>query len=156
MKKKEIIKFIVSACLAGEKCRYDGNSNTSDIIQNMVKNGSAVAICPELLGGLTTPRVKCELKINQDGKKAIIGEDGKDYSDNFSNGAVISLQVARQNRIEYAILKSKSPSCGYGLVYDGTFSGKLIKGNGITAELFMKSGIKVFTETEIDEFQKLL
>lgn len=141
------MKYIVSACLAGEKCRYDGNSNSDIRIKAMVENGSAIPVCPELLGGLPVPRVRCELRLNS-GSREIIGEDGNNYTAAFTRGAILSLEIAEKNGITRAILKSKSPSCGCGLIYDGTFSGKLINGNGITAELFINSGIKVLTEQE--------
>lgn len=142
------MKYIVSACLAGEKCRYDGNSNTDTRIKTMVENGSAIPVCPEMLGGLPVPRVKCEMQINSSSSAEIIGEDGKVYTGAFTRGAVLSLEIAEKNGITQAILKSRSPSCGCGFIYDGTFTGKLIQGNGITADLFIKSGIKVFTELE--------
>lgn len=141
------MKYIVSACLAGEKCRYDGNSNSDIRIKAMVENGTAIPVCPELLGGLPVPRVRCELRVSS-GSREIIGEDGNNYTAAFTRGAILSLEIAEKNGITRAILKSKSPSCGCGFIYDGTFSGKLIKGNGITADLFIKSGIKVFTELE--------
>lgn len=145
MKKAGHIKYIVSACLAGERCRYDGGSNTIDEIALLVKNGSAIPVCPEVLGGLGIPRARCELIKTATGQ-LIIGEDGKDYTESFIHGASISLGIARKNKITHAILKSKSPSCGIGCIYDGTFSGTVIEGNGIAAEMFINSGIKVFTE----------
>jgi len=147
------IKYIVSACLAGERCRYDGNSNTVDAVKSLVDNGFAIPLCPETLGGLPVPRIKCELRKKDDGSSEIIGEDGGDYTDPFTRGALILLETAKIHCITQAILKSKSPSCGSGFIYDGTFSGKLIKGNGVTADLFIKSGINVITENELkDEF----
>ena len=144
------MKYIVSACLAGEKCRYDGNSNTVDRIRSMVENSTAIAVCPEVLGGLPVPRVRCELQKNEDGSHLIKGEDGKNYTEAFLRGAMLSLKLAQENEITQAILKSKSPSCGCGSIYDGTFSGRLAEGNGITADLFIKSGIKVFTENNAE------
>lgn len=143
--------YIVSACLAGESCRYDGASNTIDSIKSLVENGSAITVCPEVLGGLPVPRARCELRKKENGTSEIAGEDGNNYTDYFKRGALLSLEKAQQSRITIAILKSKSPSCGCGLIYDGTFCGKLVEGNGITAELFIKSGIKVYTE---DQFVK--
>jgi uncharacterized protein YbbK (DUF523 family) len=145
------MKYIVSACLAGEKCRYDGNSNAEDMIKELVENGSALPICPELLGGLAVPRPRCEMRKSDNGSAEIIGEDGNNYTEQFLRGATLSIEAALKNGITHAILKSKSPSCGCGLIYDGTFSGKLIRGNGITAELFIKSGIKVITGEEYME-----
>jgi uncharacterized protein YbbK (DUF523 family) len=145
------MKYIVSACLAGEKCRYDGNSNTEEAIKELVENGSALPICPELLGGLPVPRPRCEMRQSATGSTGIIGEDGNNYTEQFINGAKASIEIARKNGITHAVLKSKSPSCGCGLIYDGTFSGNLIRGNGVAAELFIKSGIKVLTGEEYIE-----
>jgi uncharacterized protein YbbK (DUF523 family) len=149
MDKTITMKYIVSACLAGEKCRYDGNSNTDIRIKAMVENGSAIPVCPELLGGLPVPRVRCEQRLTS-GSREIIGEDRGNYTDAFTRGAILSLEIAEKNGITQAILKSRSPSCGCGSIYDGTFSGKLIDGRGITADLFIKSGIKVFTENNFE------
>ena len=144
------MKYIVSACLAGERCRYDGRSNANDKIEALVENGNALPVCPEVLGGLPVPRVRCELQINSNGSPVITGEDGSDYTGPFTRGALIALEIAEKNGITQAILKSKSPSCGSGFIYDGTFSGKIAGGNGITADLFIKSGIKVFTEKNFE------
>ncbi len=148
------LKYIVSACLAGEKCRYDGNSNTSDRIKSMVENGTAIPVCPEVLGGLPIPRARCEMRMKKNGYLSIIDENGNFYTDSFSLGAMKSLKIAERNGITKAILKSKSPSCGCGFIYDGSFSGKLIEGNGITAELFITSGIEVFTEIEFEKIHE--
>jgi len=137
------MKYIVSACLAGECCRYDGKSNTVNSVKELVESGSAIPVCPEILGGLPVPRIKCELRRNENGSAAINGEDGNDYTVYFTAGAEAALEIARKNGITAAILKSNSPSCGMGLIYDGTFTGKLTEGNGITAELFLKSGLDV-------------
>jgi len=147
------VKYIVSVCLAGENCRYDGGSNTLDAIKTLVENGDAVPVCPEVIGGMPVPRPRCELRKNNDGTVVVTGEDGKDYTGEFTRGAELSLDIALKHGISEAVLKSRSPSCGWGLIYDGTFSGKLISGSGITAELFIKSGIKVSTE---EEFVKTL
>jgi len=153
MKNTQTVRYIVSACLAGEKCRYDGNSNTIDAIMNLVKNGTAIPVCPEMLGGLPAPRVRCELHKDIDGSMEIKGEDGNTYTDPFIRGAEMALNTAEENGITKAILKHRSPSCGCGLIYDGTFTGKLIEGNGIAAGLFLKSGINVITEIEFEKLQ---
>ncbi len=151
MSSTSALKYIVSACLAGEKCRYDGESNTIGAIASMVNNGTAIAVCPEVMGGLSTPRVRCELNILNDGSSVITGEDGNDYTAAFTLSAQLSLDAAEKYEITKAILKSKSPSCGCGFIYDGTFTGRLIEGNGVAAELFIKSGIKVITEIEFEK-----
>lgn len=135
--------ILVSACLAGQCCRYDGKSNLNIQIEEMVKSGTAVAVCPEALGGLPCPRVPCE--IVQDRVKAC---DGKDLTQTFLLGAERALDIAKQMNCKVAVLKAKSPSCGSGLIYDGSFTGKLISGDGITAALLKKNGIRIFTEKD--------
>jgi len=138
-------EYVVSACLAGFPCRYDGTAYTVDYIKKLVEEGIAVPVCPEQLGGLPTPRTQCEIQ-ETDGQKAVKGIDGFDYTEQFIAGAQTSLYITEKQGIKKAILKERSPSCGYGEIYDGTFSGKKIKGNGITAELLIKQGITVYTE----------
>lgn len=135
---------IVSACLAGLKCRWDGDSRPCQKIIEMIKRGEAIPICPEQLGGLTTPRIQSEQKGNK-----VFSKNGKDVTEEFQRGAEEVLQVAKLFNCNEAILKSKSPSCGFGKIYDGTFSGRLINGNGITADLLKKNGIKILSEEEI-------
>jgi uncharacterized protein YbbK (DUF523 family) len=132
---------LVSACLAGYRCNYKGESKLNESIIELVKRGEAISVCPEQLGGLTTPREPAE---QRDGK--VFTKSGKDVTENFSNGAYEVLRIAVLYNCTEAILKSKSPSCGCGQIYDGTFSGNLIKGNGITTELLKANGIKVYTE----------
>lgn len=154
MNKTVSAEYIVSACLAGEKCRYDGESNTIDAIVKMVNDGTAVALCPEVMGGLPIPRIPCELKRNPDGSLNIIDKNNNNHTEAFIRGSELALDAAVKAGITKAILKHRSPSCGCGLIYDGTFSGKLIEGNGVTAELFIKSGIKVITEIEFENLQE--
>ena len=135
---------VVSACLAGFKCRWDGKAYPCQKIIKLVKEGKAIPVCPEQLGGLTTPRIPAEQKGNK-----VFDKNGKDLTKAFLKGAQEVLRIAQSNNCKEAILKSKSPSCGSGKVYDGTFSGKLIKGDGICAGLLKKNGVKVFTEEEI-------
>ncbi len=146
--------YIVSACLAGIKCRYDGKSSENEFVMNLIKEGKAIAVCPELLGGLKTPRPACEVTIDTDGNRKVVTKDGRDYSKEFQDGARKTLELAKNKDITKAILKSKSPSCGCGLIHDGSFTGTMIEGNGLTADLLLKSGLKVFTDKQIDEFMK--
>lgn len=138
--------YIVSACLAGVNCRYDGKNNEIKEISKLVKAGEAVAICPEQLAGLLTPRASAEIVIDENGNKKVITKHGEDVTVQFNEGAKKTLEIAKIVGAKCAILKSKSPSCGCKIIYDGTFSKKLIEGNGITSELLLKNGIKVFTE----------
>ena len=141
--------IIVSKCLTGECCRYDGGSKPDERIIELVKNGLAVPVCPEQLGGLPTPRKPSEL--TADGAEVLMGRgcvvmcDGTDVTEAFIKGANAALDIAKACGAERAVLKAHSPSCGCGLVYDGSFSGKLIPGSGVTAALFEANGIKVET-----------
>ena len=132
--------IIVSACLAGYRCRYDGEIKPDQKIVSLVKSGQAVPVCPEMAGGLPCPRIPSER--TADGER-VLAKDGKDVTDAFLLGAEEALRIARLYGCTHAILKAKSPSCGCGEIYDGTFSGTLRKGNGVTAELLMQNGITV-------------
>jgi uncharacterized protein YbbK (DUF523 family) len=140
--------YIVSACLAGIPCRYDGDSNENKIVLELVRQGKAIPVCPEVLGGLSTPRVPCEIIEDKNGIKKVINKEGKECTKEFIEGAEKTLAIAKAVGANKAILKSKSPSCGLGFIYDGTFSGKLREGNGLTAELLSKHGIAVCTEVK--------
>lgn len=145
--------IIVSACLCGDNCKYNGKNNENKKVKEFLSGKEFVKICPEQLGGLSTPRNPAEIitcskdVLNKDWK--IISNKGKDVTNEFLNGAYKSLEIAKNNKVEKAILKAKSPSCGYGLVYNGTFNGVLIEGNGVTTQLFLDNGIDVITEEMI-------
>ncbi len=138
--------YLVSACLAGIKCKYNGKDNKNEAIVKLVKEGKAIPICPEVLGGLPTPRVPCEIVKDDKGNTKVIDREGVDRTVEFSKGAKKALEIGRTVEADVAILKSNSPSCGCETIYDGTFSGKLIEGNGLTAELLTRKGIKVYNE----------
>lgn len=142
------MKYLISACLAGTRCRYNGGSACIKELALLVDSGLAVPFCPEQLGGLPVPRSCCEIARDSCGNITVNGADGADYTQAFFRGAELSLQLAMEYGINEAIMKSRSPSCGYGKIYDGTFSGRLIDGNGITAELFINNGISVLTEDD--------
>jgi len=133
--------LLVSACLAGIPCRWDGAEKGEDAIIDLVRRGEAVLVCPEQLGGLTTPRSPSELK---DGR--VISKDGRDVTVEFRRGAEITLAMAKRYGCTEAILKARSPSCGSGRIYDGSFSGSLVPGDGVTAALLKANGIVVRTE----------
>ena len=135
---------IVSACLAGKKYRFDGCSKPCQKIIDLVEQGEAVPVCPEGLGGLSTPREPAE----QQGDR-VITKSGRDVTEEFEQGAEAALKIAQENRCTEAVLKSKSPSCGSGKVFDGTFSGKLVEGDGVFAKKLKDSGIEVISEEEI-------
>ncbi len=145
--------YIVSACLAGVNCKYSGGNNFDPRIRELVSQGKAVLVCPEQLGGCSTPRPAAELDGVTgadvlDGKGRVKRITGDFVTEEFIKGAAEVLEIAKITGAEKAILKAKSPSCGCGLVYDGSFSGKLVEGNGITAELLIRNGIDVITENE--------
>lgn len=135
---------IVSACLAGINCTYDGSSKPCKKVIELVKQGKAIPVCPEQLGGLTTPRHASERK----GDKVFM-KNGRDVSSEFKRGAEEALKIAKLVGCNEAVLKSKSPSCGCGRIYDGSFSRKLIKGNGIFTEILKKNKIKVISDEDI-------
>jgi uncharacterized protein YbbK (DUF523 family) len=135
---------LCSACLLGIKCRYDGRSVLNEKIIELAKKEKLLPFCPEVLGGLPVPREQTELK---NGKA--ITKSGKDVTSFFEKGAEETLKIARSFDIKEAILKQRSPSCGCGQIYDGTFSGKITKGDGITAALLKKNGIKIISEEDI-------
>ena len=137
-------KILISACLLGYKTRYDGLSKPSKKIKEIFENDILIPICPEQMGGLSTPRPKAEIK----GDK-VINIDGKDVTSNYIKGAKMALEIAKLNDVDFCILKSKSPSCGKGLVYDGSFSNNLISGDGICTKLLKENGFKIYSEEEI-------
>lgn len=143
--------ILVSACLAGFNCRYNGKSCYDKEILKLISNGYAIPVCPEILGGLTTPRNPMEIKQNTLGKKHVIDKNGKDYTKEIFEGSQECLKIAKLNNVEFAILKSNSPSCGFGKIYNGNFDGCLKKGNGITAELLNKNGIRILNEQNYKE-----
>jgi len=143
--------YLVSSCLAGVNCRYDGKNSENNFVIELVKQGKAVPVCPEQLGGLATPRPGCEIVKYKNANKKVISKDGQDFTNEFIEGAEKTLAIAKALVVKKAILKSKSPSCGCGFIYDGTFSRELIEGNGLTAELLIKNGIEVYTENDLDK-----
>jgi len=142
-------KIIVSACLAGENCRYDGKNCLNKDIKKLVDAGKAIPVCPEVLGGLPVPRIPAEITVC-DGSEKIINRHGEDITEFFKRGAEKTLDIAKENEVMFAILKSRSPSCGNGEIYDGTFGGKLTKGDGITAIKLKEAGIPVISDEDFD------
>ncbi|MBE7008043.1 MAG: DUF523 domain-containing protein [Ruminococcaceae bacterium] len=136
--------LIVSKCLAGVSCRYDGKDNLVPEIKALVESGEAVAVCPEVLGGLPTPRTPSE--IQPDGR--ILNKHGEDVTAQFTCGAERAMAICREHGCAGAILKARSPSCGKGVIYDGSFAGKCVPGNGVFAQMLLDAGIPVMTEEE--------
>ena len=138
--------ILVSACLLGVPCRYDGQSKPNPLAQELVRRGLAVPVCPEQLGGLPTPRPPAEIQGDQ-----VVTRDGRDVTEAYRRGAEAAAQLARLTGAQAAVLKERSPSCGSGAVYDGTFSGTLTEGWGITAGLLREQGIRVLGESRLEE-----
>jgi len=142
--------ILVSACLMGDNCKYNGVNNYNSKVVEFLKDKEYIKICPEVFGGLSVPRAPSEIVI-KDGEKRVLSCKGKDVTQNFIKGAENVLRLAEKHKPELIILKAKSPSCGKNDIYDGTFSKTLIKGNGITAELLIKNGYKVITENAVED-----
>ena len=139
-------KILISACLLGEACRYDGKSKPNKAAIDLATKCQLFPVCPEVLGGLPTPRKPSEIQ----GRRVVM-VDGTDVTEQYTKGAEHALEIARENGCDMAILKARSPSCGKGAIYDGTYSGSLTSGDGITAALLMDNGRDVFDETEIEK-----
>ncbi len=142
--------YLVSACLCGVNCKYNGSNNLNNDCLNLLIDNKAILVCPEQLGGLTTPRKPSEIKENNEkiDKKKVMTKDGGDVSENFIKGAKETLRIAKLSNVHTAILKEGSPSCGCNFIYDGKFSGNKIKGEGVTCSILRKAGIRVFSDEE--------
>ncbi len=136
--------ILVSDCLLGKNCRYKGDNCYSEKVAEFVKGHTVIGVCPEQAGGLPTPRFPAE----RQGDK-IINSIGQDVTKEYSAGAEYALKLAKENSVDLCIMKAKSPSCGSGIIYDGSFSGNLKSGDGATSELLKKHGFKVVTENDI-------
>ena len=137
--------ILVSACLLGIGCRYDGKHKANHEVMRLAEKYNLIPVCPEIYGGLPTPRIPSE----RIGDKVMM-KDGRDVTDNYKRGALEALELCRIYNIRTAILKERSPSCGKGEIYDGTFTGALTERDGVTAELLCANGIRVLGETEIN------
>ena len=155
-------KILVSRCLLGHKVRYDGGaSGPFDQLAAWQAEGRVVAICPEVAGGLPTPRAAAEIPGGQvvevlAGKAAVITTEGEDVNEAFVSGARQALALVERHGIRIAILKANSPSCGNRLTYDGSFRGVKVEGQGVTAALLTRAGVQVFSELELEEAAKAL
>ncbi|MBQ8720457.1 MAG: DUF523 domain-containing protein [Clostridia bacterium] len=136
--------ILVSACLLGEATRYDGKSVTNKDALRLSEFYNIIPICPEVIGGLPIPRIPSE-RVGA----SVLSRDGRDVTENFLCGAREAHRLFCENECELAVLKERSPSCGRGRIYDGSFSGTLTDGNGVTAELLLKHGVRIYGESEI-------
>lgn len=148
---KQRIRVLVSQCLLGIDCRYDGGNNFYENIVRLADLCEVIPVCPEMLGGMTTPRRPSE---RIDGR--VVDSAGEDVTACFERGAQQALRLAEFYGAEYAVLKQSSPSCGSATVYDGTFSGRKIPGKGVTAELFEGIGLRIFDEKHINDLINIL
>jgi len=139
------MRFLVSACLLGLPCRYDGAGKPCPAVLELAGQHELIPFCPEIYGGQPTPRPPAEIV----GSK-VINREGADVTAQYQRGADLALELCQRLCCQAAILKEKSPSCGLGQVYDGTFSGTLVPGNGITAQKLLAVGIAVYTEKQMD------
>ena len=142
-------KILISACLVGDKVKYNGESNYTPKIKELLEKYELVPFCPEVEGGLPTPRTP-----NERVKDKVLTEDGRDVTKPFEKGADLAYNICMYLGIKKAILKALSPSCGSNEIYDGTFTHTKVKGDGVTAALLKKKGIQVYTEKDIDELLK--
>jgi len=139
------MKVLVSACLLGENCKYSGGNNRNEKVLAFLRGHEAVPVCPEVLGGLPTPRTPAELV---DG--VVTDRDGKNVDEAFRRGAALALERAKQEGAELAVLQPRSPSCGARQIYDGTFSGRRIGGQGVFARLLRENGFRVLEPEDLE------
>ena len=143
-------KIIVSACLLGENCKYNGENNKNEEVLRLGEYFEIIPVCPECFGGLPIPREPAEIRNGE-----VFQKNGNNLTAAFRYGAEQTLYIAEEKNCVAAVLKEKSPSCGYGRIYDGSFSKKLKDGNGITAELLSSRGIAVFGESRVNKLIEL-
>lgn len=137
-------KIIVSACLLGENCKYNGGNNKNANVLALADKFDIIPVCPEVFGGLEIPRPPSEILGDR-----VVSKQGEDVTFQFNDGAEKTLYIAKEHNCPVALLKERSPSCGCGKIYDGSFSGTVVDGNGITAQLLLDNDIAVFGESQI-------
>ena len=139
-------KLLISACLLGENCKYSGGNNYCAAVEQLRERYELIPVCPERDGGLPTPRVPSERLGDR-----VVNKIGEDVTAQFRRGAELALQAALENRCRIALLKERSPSCGCGAVYDGSFTGTVVKGDGVTAQLLQQHNISILGESRIED-----
>ena len=144
-------KLLISSCLLGFPCRYDGRSKPVHLPKELTDSFELIPVCPEVLGGLPTPRPPAEIVSRSAGAIKVVNSEGADVTENYLAGAIKALEIAKANGCSCALLKEKSPSCSGAKVYDGTFSRTLTDGDGVTAALLKSHGIEVFGESEVEK-----
>lgn len=148
------MNILVSCCLLGVNCKYNGNNNRQESILNLKNKYNLILVCPEQLGGLPTPRPAAEI-VNEDGIRKVINKSGEDVTEQYRRGAEETLKIALEFGCKIAVLKERSPSCGSKKIYDGSFTSKLIDGDGFTAKLLEENGIKVIGESLVEMLDTL-
>ncbi|MGN1350180.1 MAG: DUF523 domain-containing protein [Anaerovoracaceae bacterium] len=143
------MKIMVSACLLGENCKYNGGNNRSEAVLRYVEGHQVIPVCPEVLGGLPVPRIPCEIVDGVVTDRSGISRDAE-----FRKGAAIALALAEEEQIHEAVLQSRSPSCGVKTVYDGTFTGTLKEGQGIFARQLLERGFRVTDSDDLKEMEE--
>ncbi len=145
--------YLISSCLCGVNCKYSGSNNLNEDCLKLLQEGKAILVCPEQLGGLSTPRTPAEIKGTANGvlykSDKVITKDGIDVTKEFIKGAMETLHIAKLSNVKTAILKEGSPSCGVNYIYDGSFTGKKISGKGITATILNNNEINVISELDL-------
>ena len=146
-------RILISGCSAGLPVSHDGRGRLKEKVRALITSGAGVAVCPEQLGGMSTPRETCEISGGDghgvlDGTARVVTRSGRDVTEEFLEGARRALELARRHGCRKAVLKARSPSCGKGSIYDGSFSGGLKTGDGVTAALLSREGIEVVTDEE--------
>ncbi len=156
-------KILVSACLSGERVRYDNRlaGLENPVFLEWKEKGLLVKVCPEVEGGLSVPRLPVQIYGGSgcdvlEGKARVLTADGQDHTSVFIRGAERCLNIIKAHGVRYALLKEKSPSCGSHYIYDGTFSRKLVPGSGVTTALLRLNNVRIFSETEIDYLASIL
>ena len=148
----------ISACLGGVACRYDGGSNEITELKKLVEKNQAIMICPEVLGGLPTPRHPAEIQGGDgfavwEGLAKVLYKEGNDLTEEFKQGAIKAFEEIQKLKITGLVLKERSPSCGSSLIYDGSFSGTRIKGMGVATAYFIRQGLPVYSEENWQEMR---
>jgi len=141
------MRILVSACLVGDNCKYNGGNNLNERLVEFLAAHEVVKVCPEVMGGLATPRASAEIQKGQ-----VVNTEGRNVTKEFEAGALRAFEIVEKEKPDLIILQSRSPSCGIKQIYDGTFSGNKIPGHGLFAELCIKAGFKVLDIEDIDDY----
>ncbi|HWP98305.1 MAG TPA: DUF523 domain-containing protein [Syntrophomonadaceae bacterium] len=144
---------LISACLLGVNCKYNGKNNDNPDLRKRLEDENVILICPEQLGGLPSPRLPSEIVQGDggdvlEGKSVVLSKSGQDLSSYFIKGAQAALRIAQEQKPDLVILKSRSPSCGVGWIYDGSFASHLRPGNGVAAEVLSRAGYKIISDED--------